>query len=120
MRQWMVDVKIMCRQHLIREYREHFTIVGALRKKKRMNGFVDHNCLELSKLQERFDELKAEMLRRGHKPVKQFEVPDTSYLSETIRNAKVDREASLQDLLNQCEHCRKRFLEINKLAIYNL
>lgn len=112
MRQWMVDVKIMCRQHLIGEYREHFTIVGALRKKKRMDGFVDHNCLELSKLQERFDELKTEMLRRGYKPVKQFEVPDMSYLPERIRNAKVDREASLQDLLNRCENCRKRFEEI--------
>ena len=89
MRQWMVDVKIMCRQHLIGEYREHFTIVGALKKKKRMDGFVDHNCLELSKLQERFDELKAEMLRRGYKPVKQFEVPDTSYLFLVIRSLDI-------------------------------
>ncbi len=121
MRQWMVDVRGMCRKHLIGEYRECFTIAGALRAKKQVNGFVRNNCLELLSLQSRFDELKAEMLRRGYKPVKKFEMPDLSYLKIKIIEAKVDRIASLKDLLDRCPECAESFRELNSVEpVYKL
>ena len=113
MRMWMCDPKILCRQHLIGEYRELFTLVGTINAKKKLDGYIKNNCIELSSLESRYIELKEEMLRRGYKPVKQFIIPNMNYLESHILKYRVDRESSLKDLLNRCSSCLERwnFLE---------
>ncbi len=113
MRMWMCDPKILCRQHLLGEYRELFTLVGTIKAKKKLDGYIKNNCLELTSLESRYSELKNEMLRRGYKPVKQFILPDMTYLASYILAYRVDRESSLKDLLSRCSSCLERwnFLE---------
>ncbi len=111
MRMWMVDPRIMCRQHLIGEYRELFTITGILKKKIKIDGYIRNNLIELSSLQSRYQELKEEMLNRSYKPVKPFLIPeDLSYLEKSILEYKIDRPPALADLLNRCSVCRERHL----------
>ena len=106
---WLCDPKILCRQHLLGEYRELFTLVGTINAKKNLDGYIKNNCLELTSLESRYIELKNEMLRRGYKPVKQFIHPNFSYLDEFIINYKINKDSSLKDLLNRCILCQTRY-----------
>lgn len=109
MRMWMCNSKILCRQHLLGEYRELFTLIGTINAKKKLNGYIKNNCIELASLESRYIVLKNEMLSRGYKPVKQFVVPDMSYLDSYILEYRIDRESSLKDLLNRCALCLDRW-----------
>jgi hypothetical protein len=46
MRQWLVDPKKMCRQHLLGEHCEHHMMLGSIRKKKNIDGFEELRHLE--------------------------------------------------------------------------
>ena len=106
----MVDPSILCRKHLIGEYREMFTFIGSLKKQISMNGYLKNNLFEPLSIQSRFNELKNEMIKRGYKPKKEFIYDESiiQYLGESNINIKVNTEDSLNDLLCRCEECRNR------------
>lgn len=115
MRMWMVPPRILCRKHLGGEHVECHMFVGTIQKKKNLDGYVKHNCCELTLLRERHDALAREINYRknktgtggGHKsPLPEY---DLSYLTENVIHYTVDRKASLLDLINRCPECRKRF-----------
>ena len=99
MRMWMVNPRIMCDQHLIGEHVELHMIVGALRKGKKLTGFV--NLIEVGSLNERHEALANEMERRG----KTHESPLVSVYEPF---GMVDRAKSLRDLVERCEACAER------------
>ncbi len=111
MRMWMVDPKILCKQHLMGEYREHFAIAGLMRLKRNFFGYIRNNLVEPKSIKDRFYAIRNEMLNRGYKPEKDWKEPDVSYLPEEIQNYKVDVQSSQDDLLNRCTECRSRFEE---------
>jgi len=110
MRQWMCNPKIMCRQHLLGEYREHFTILGTIKKKISIQGYINNDLIEPKSILKRYKGLKKEMLARGYKPKVKFK-----YNYKTIKqnllpqqlNHKIDKDKSLKDLLSRCEECRR-------------
>lgn len=110
MRMWMLQPSILCRQHLMGEYRELFTIIGCLKKQVNLDGYFHNNCLELMSLDSRYIELKQEMLNRGYKPQKPF-IYDKNildYLGDK-KFIKVNRENALQRLKDKnCTECNKR------------
>ncbi len=106
MRMWMVNPTLLCKNHLMGEYREHFAIAGTLRLKKSITGYIRNNLIEPLSLEQRFAAIKAEMLRRGYKPKKQFIAPDMSYLPREQLNYRIDVGSSQADLLNRCTACR--------------
>jgi hypothetical protein len=110
MRMWMVDPKTMCRKHLLGEHVEIHMIVGHMKRKKSIRGFVKNNCIEPSKLLERHQELVEEMIYRGYKHKSSLEVEETllDYLTSGDREVKVDVGASLEDILARCAECRSR------------
>ena len=110
MRMWMVNPKIMCKQHLIGEYRELFTFMGAVREKKSISGYIKNNLLEPLSVKNRYEVLKSEMINRNYKPKKEFIVQDMNYISKKELNNKVNVHKSLNDLLNRCPECKKRFV----------
>jgi hypothetical protein len=108
MRMWMVEPKLMCNRHLLGEHVETHMFVGTINKKVKLNGYKEHNCVEISSLKQRHEDLKAEMLARGFKhdsPLKEFN-PD--YLSDDILNYKIDKIDNYNNLMNRCVECRKR------------
>jgi len=109
----MVDPVTMCSRHLLGEYHELFMFIGTLKKKKKIDGYVENNLIEPLALQSRFDVLKKEMLRRGFKPKAIFSFSEglLDYLPNAQRICKIDRDKSLRDLLQRCSKCRKRYLE---------
>jgi len=106
---WMVDAKKMCKQHLIGEYRELFTFLGTLRKKKSVKGYFRNNLFEPLSLKSRYLEIRNEMLARGYEPFKFFDYKDSllDYLGDD-KNIKVDVAKSEADLFSRCPECEAR------------
>lgn len=115
----MTSPKIMCRQHLIGEYREMFTFLGSLKKQISMAGYLKNNLFEPLSILSRFNDLKNEMIERGYKPKKEFVFDDSmiQYLGDLSIQTKVDIDKSLEDLLNRCDRCKQRFLETSSQII---
>jgi hypothetical protein len=112
MRQWLVDPKIMCKQHLLGEHCEHHMMVGAIKKKKQFDGYIAKNCVELTSLKERHDEIVQEMERRGYNHKTSFPEYDISYLKPEIANYKIRKEESFQELMNRCPKCKTNKLKM--------
>jgi len=111
MRQWIgIPPKIMCRQHLIGEYREHFAIKGLLKKQVRLDGYFRNNCIEPLSLQLRFDLLKEEMKNRNYKTKDLvFNTELFDYLNDK-KHFKLDEKETFNLLMQKCSVCRKNAL----------
>lgn len=104
-RMWMVEPRILCRQHLLGEHKELHQLVGALLK-GRMNVVEGHARLgqvECDSIYDRHEELVQEMKRREmnhNSPLPEF---------EELELGQVDRRASLEELIRRCPRCRSRY-----------
>lgn len=108
MRMWMIDPRTMCREHLLGEHCELHMFVGSIKKRKRLEGFFLHNCLEPSSLEKRHAELVAEMTRRNYhhrSPLGKLTRNDMLFLKDRYFY-KIDRKRSHNDLLKRCAECR--------------
>lgn len=108
-RMWLTNPKIMCRNHLLGEHKEIHQLVGSIIKGHKLDGYVKNNCIEITSIQSRHDELVKELLARGykhHSPLKPF---TTEKLPESIKYFKINQQSSLKDLINRCEKCKQRY-----------
>lgn len=112
MRLWMTDPEIMCDKHLMGEHFETHMFYGSIKLKRKMNGFVDNNKLEIKSLKKRHDELAKEMIRRGFKHNSELKDDlNLSYLDENLINKEIDKVESLKDLVSRCLECSLRYLK---------
>ena len=105
MRMWMVDPKIMCRQHLLGEHSEIHKHRHNFVKKHNMNKRVSLNQIEPKSMKKRHDELAREMERRGYEHNSEYTMPDISYLTKESREYTVDTNKSYEDLIKRCGGC---------------
>lgn len=113
MRMWMVDPKILCRQHLLGEAGEIHKHRHNFEKHHKIHGRIYPVVqIEPENMGKRHDELTLEMLRRGYNHKSPYIQPDLSYLPDNERYAKVDLEYNLKELMG-CPECRKRIEEYN-------
>jgi len=114
MRMWMIDPKLMCIQHIVGEHRELHALKGSLeRTKPECNNYERHikNIITLAK--EGFIDLKS-LKSRHEELVKHIEnhnspmenVPTLKHLPKEARNAKVDKEKAVKDIIDRPEACR--------------
>jgi hypothetical protein len=106
---WMLDPKLLCRQHLLGEHNEihrhkhifemHYSIAG------RISPIV---LIEPESMKSRHDEIAKEMLARGYNHQSPYEQPDLSHLPNDQRYAKVDLKYNLKDLYNRCPECKNK------------
>jgi hypothetical protein len=108
MRMWMVNPKIMCRQHLLGEHAEIHMFIGTINREKSVEGYLQKGLLEVHNLFSRHNELVEEMKRRGYKH--QSEVEE-EWRTE-IRAGFIDRKRNLNELINRCSKCKERYLEL--------
>lgn len=111
MRMWMVDPRIMCRKHLLGEHVEMHMFLGHLKRRKKVDGYLKNNCLQMRSIYQRHEDLAKEMIDRGYKhnsPMKELDFECIyDYPNEQIY-WKVQEVQSLKDLLDRCPDCRQR------------
>jgi hypothetical protein len=118
MRQWMCDPRIMCRQHLLGEHVEHHMFVGTINKEIGVSGYLADNLLEPLSLYTRHNELVEEMKIRGYNHKSPLPSVVDGILTVEQLAVKIDRPASLAELLRRCPECRKRYNELNSNGRY--
>ena len=108
MRMWMVNPKIMCRQHLLGEHAEIHMFIGTINCKKSVKGYLEKSLLEVHNLYSRHEELVEEMKRRGYS--------HNSEVNKKWKNAEkngfVNKEKNLAELLNRCSKCRRQYSKL--------
>lgn len=112
-RMWMGNPKTMCRSHLLGEYKEIHQLVGSLKRRYSVTGYINNNCIEIRSIQKRHDDLVTEMNNIGynHKsPIMSQNDIDTlsSYLPEEHINYKVNVSSSDEDRYCRCINFRNR------------
>lgn len=101
MRMWNVDVRKMCRQHLLGEHFELHKFVNKLGWGRKLNGFIERGLMETHNIEKRHNEIVKEMLRRGFKhnsPLKN---------KFNFKAGYVDAELNKQVLIDRCKECRR-------------
>ena len=113
-RMWMIPLEFLCRQHLLGEHKEIHQLLGTLKKQHNIQGYIKNNCIEITSIKKRHDELVLEMKKRGynHKsPIAytQQEILDnfTKHLTKDQIEYIIDIDSSFDDLMCRCEKCRK-------------
>lgn len=119
-RMWMGNPESYCRNHLLGEHKEIHQLLGTIKKKMRVGGYVQNNCIEITAMKDQHDKLVIEMEKRGwnHKSplINQDEINEVaSYLPKEHMIAKVDVESSNKERFCRCEECRRRRDEINSI-----
>jgi len=112
MRQWHVDPRILCRQHLLGEHNEHHLMVSSIQRKHSFAGYIRNNCIEPESLKARHNALVFEMEKRGYNHKSPLPAHDISYMPAEHRNYKVQVVSSLVDLIHRCPECRKHYDEL--------
>jgi hypothetical protein len=105
MRMWMVDPKIMCRQHLLGEHVEIHMFIGTINRKKSIKGYLEKGLLEIHNLYSRHAELVEEMKMRGYGHYS--EIHKKWKFAE--KNGVINKEKNINELINRCPKCKKRY-----------
>lgn len=110
MRMWMVDPKILCKQHLLGEHVETHMFKGHIERKKSIQGYIANNCVEVKSIVNRHAELVEEIKRRGYNHNSELNRIQYEHLSRTDQEYNIDRAASQQELLKRCPRCLTNYL----------
>ena len=102
MRMWMVDPKILCRQHLLGEHNELHMRVGALEKGQSIEGYVTNGLVDTSKITPRHNELVAEMEARNYMHHSPLDFTHSDPVGE------VSIQNNLDELERRCVRCKQR------------
>lgn len=109
MRQWMVDPKCLCRQHLLGEHNECHSFIGCIKKGTSLKGYISKGLVEVDKIQKRHDELAEEMIRRGYNHKSPLDCCNLLW-----EEGCVDSEQNIEELKRRCPECRERILNAGK------
>jgi hypothetical protein len=109
MRQWMVDPKCLCRQHLLGEHNESHSFLGCIKKGTSLKGYISKGLVEVDKIQKRHDELAEEMIRRGYNHKSPLDCCNLLW-----EEGCVDSEQNIEELKRRCPECRERILNAGK------
>lgn len=117
MRQWLIDPRILCTNHLLGEHAEHHMFLGVIKRKYKLNGYVEKNCLATKTLATRHEELANEMIRRNMKHnspyVTDHQLNDLIVgYPQHILFSTINILASVNDLFTRCTRCRDRYVQM--------
>jgi len=111
----MVSPKILCNKHLLGEHNELHKLVGYLKTKKSIKGWIESNCLELESIEKRHKNLASEMAKRGYSHKSPLKVSRKNLdCYKKYQYVKVRRKDSFNDLLKRCKKCRIKAEKLKK------
>jgi hypothetical protein len=104
----MIEPNLLCDKHLLGEHNELHKFHPSFVKKHSIKGRIFPVVqIEPSNMKIRHDALAEEMISRNFNHNSPYEMPDLSYLTHYELAAKVDMNASYQDLISRCNECKK-------------
>ena len=103
MRQWMVDPKLLCRQHLLGEHTENHMYIGCIKKGTSLKGYIEKGLVEVHNIQSRHDELAKEMIARGYNHKSPLDCSNLLW-----EEGSVDSLNNIKELKIRCPHCKER------------
>ncbi len=109
---WLANPEKMCQKHLCGEHLEMHMFLGTLKKRKKVDGYIQNNLFEPRMLYQRHKELAEEMIKRGYKhksPLCESDCACILDLTEEKQYWKIDKEAALKDLLSRCPECCSKY-----------
>ena len=113
MRMWLVDPGVLCRKHLLGEHVELHMLRACIAKGKSIKGYADKGIVEPLSIDKRHGELVEEMLKRGYRHNSPISSPDLgvlcSKLPDKVKFTRVNKDDSLNELINRCGECKKRY-----------
>jgi len=98
---WLVNPRMMCRQHLLGEHLECHMFVGAIRTGRSLAGYIEKGLLDGERLKERHANLATEMYRRGYK----HNSPLPYFVPAPDLNGRIDVRESEAELRRRCPNC---------------
>ena len=104
-RMWMIKPCFLCRSHLLGEHNEIHKIIGSLKRKRSISGYIKNNYIEPKSIKRRHKELVREMKKRGYNHNSKLPKFSIKYLPKQEREYKVDILASIIDLKKRCNIC---------------
>jgi hypothetical protein len=102
MRMWLVNPRLMCRQHLLGEHVEMHMFVGHIRLGRKLGRYASEGMVDTRKIQARHDQLVAEMGFRG------YDHKSPMNYADKLAEGRVNKATSLQELLRRCPECGRR------------
>lgn len=101
MRMWMVNPKLLCRQHLLGEHNEIHKAVGNLRKSGTWaKALIKKGYLNPKRFLSRHNLLVKEMIKRGYNHKSKLNISKIQLIKGTI-----DVNKSIRDLKARCKKC---------------
>ncbi len=101
MRMWMVRPSLLCRKHLLGEHLELHMLVGAIKQRKSLQGFLDGGLVEPQSIRRRHAELVREMRARGY----HHKSPLVRYSSRQL--GRISITGNMRELRKRCSECRR-------------
>jgi hypothetical protein len=100
---WLVNPRLMCRQHLLGEHVELHMMVGCLVRGKSLAGYIETGLIDTALIRRRHLELVREMERRGYTHASElpaFKAP--------VAGGSIDAAGNLLELRRRCKSCASR------------
>lgn len=101
---WMVNPRIMCREHLLGEHAEIHMFIGSINRGKSVKGYLEKGLLEMHNLYNRHENLVKEMKRRHYnhnsKVDKKWKFAEKAGV--------IDKEKTYSELMSRCSKCKRR------------
>ncbi len=96
---WKVDVKKMCRKHLLGEHVEMHMFFGTIKAKKSLKGYLEKGLVETQHIYKRHEELANELVRRGYNHKSNMEKFNIE------PKGKINVEENIKELHRRCHSC---------------
>jgi hypothetical protein len=112
-RMWMVNPKIMCKNHLLGEHKEIHQLLGSIRNNISINGYVEKRIIEPRSIFSRHQRIMVEMAKRRYNHYSNIDPEEVIEILEKLQieqlNTTVNRHKALMDLLDRCPKCKENY-----------
>ncbi|MFW6129814.1 MAG: pyrimidine dimer DNA glycosylase/endonuclease V [Atribacterota bacterium] len=110
-RMWMVNPKILCKDHLLGEHKEIHQLLGSLKKGHSIQGYLDKKIVEPQNIIQRHKEIVKEMENRDYNHNSELKEEDLKAI-EDAPECNVDKTKSEMELFIRCDDCFNRNQEL--------
>lgn len=104
MRIWLVDPKLLCRQHLLGEHVEIHMLIGCIKRGKNIEGYLKDRIVSPYDCYARHEKLVGEIRTRGYNHDSPLDKEIVWQLEDYVY---IDSGANKVELARRCKECRR-------------
>jgi hypothetical protein len=109
MRMWMLNPKILCKNHILGQHLELHMFLGVIREGKKLDGYIMNNLLEPLSIESYHNMIVEEMITRGmnHKTPIENASKIITTLPDAYYHKRINRMSAYKTLMDRCPKCDK-------------